>query len=87
MAQDGTSTRPELVTGWAHGRERIEERGGGRPRQARRIEGRQGAGGEAFRSGAEANRDQGGGDTVGKKVKETGGKILSMLERSSILLP
>ena len=60
------------MAGLAHGRERerSEESGGGRPGQARRIEGRQGEGAETFRVGAEANCNEGGGDTVGEKSEE-----------------
>jgi hypothetical protein len=61
-----------------------EECGGGRPRAAGRTEGRQGSGGQDDGGGAQCERAQGGGGTVGQG-KEIQKKGLSIRERSRIV--
>lgn len=75
------------VRGSGHGREveGNEESGGGGAGTAGRIEGREGAGGEAFRIGQETHRRTGREGAMGEKAGENSRKALNMLERSGML--
>lgn len=68
--QVGTSKPPWSMTELRYGRERIEEPGGGRLGQTRRIEGREGAGGEVVGGGAETDRGECGRGAVGEEEKD-----------------
>lgn len=67
-----------------HGRCDQKERRGGGAWPLGRVEGREGAGASADRGGAQTDREARGGYEV---EEETGTQTLTMLDRSSILLP